>query len=190
MQISTVIFMFATLEQYYTGELILGKINGIDDGSIVYVALCCYTGYYGTDLWKYKRFEFFGIQDITIANIIAAVLTIFAIFSATDNLRNIYLKRNGEHFKKVFAWHTFIAHFGWFFISAILFYSAAAISPAKIMETHPNRVLYAFSFIFIMVIHRMQFTHVTLEIFNPFRRSILISWGLLLSVIISVTFTG
>jgi len=44
---ATMPFYYAILEQYYTGELILPEINGIDDGSILYIAMCFASGYYG-----------------------------------------------------------------------------------------------------------------------------------------------
>jgi ethanolaminephosphotransferase len=46
MLITTIPFYHGTLEQYYTGELILQTVNGADDGSIVYIAFCFYTAYH------------------------------------------------------------------------------------------------------------------------------------------------
>ncbi len=47
MMVTTMPFYFATLEQYYTGELILLEINGIDEGSFVYIFFAFVAGYYG-----------------------------------------------------------------------------------------------------------------------------------------------
>lgn len=44
---STLPFYYAVLEQYYTGELILQSINGIDEGSFVYIFVCFLAGYLG-----------------------------------------------------------------------------------------------------------------------------------------------
>lgn len=46
--VTTIPFFFGTLEQYYTGELILQTVNGADDGSLAYIALCFYCGYNGS----------------------------------------------------------------------------------------------------------------------------------------------
>lgn len=52
MLITVVPFYFALLEQYYTGMLILQYINGVDEGSLVYVGFCFISGFYGSyDLW-------------------------------------------------------------------------------------------------------------------------------------------
>jgi hypothetical protein len=44
---ATMPFYYSVLEQYYTGELILEAINGIDEGSFVYMGFCLAAGYYG-----------------------------------------------------------------------------------------------------------------------------------------------
>ncbi len=50
--VTTMPFYFAMVEQYYTGDLILQKFNAVDDGSIIYIALCLITAYYGTEYWS------------------------------------------------------------------------------------------------------------------------------------------
>lgn len=50
---ATIPFYYSVLEQYYTGELILGPINGVDEGSFVYLFICLIAGYYGnTELFN------------------------------------------------------------------------------------------------------------------------------------------
>lgn len=50
--ISTLPFYYACLEHYYTGALLMQRINGIDDGSIVYMIFCFLTALYGPEnLW-------------------------------------------------------------------------------------------------------------------------------------------
>ncbi len=61
MIVSTMPFYFAVLEQYYTGELILQVVNGVDDGSIAYILMCFATAYYGSDIWK-GEFSLFGAE--------------------------------------------------------------------------------------------------------------------------------
>ena len=60
---TTLPFYFATIEQYYTGELVLREIEGVDDGSLIYIGLALLTGYYGCDMWRTK-FSFFGFPPI------------------------------------------------------------------------------------------------------------------------------
>lgn len=49
------------------------------------------------------------------------------------------------------------------------------------MTTHPRRVMYAFGFQFIILSLRIQLSHVTHDIFNPFRKTNLLTWALLIS---------
>lgn len=78
MVVSTLPFYYATIEQYYTGELILPEINGVDDGSIAYIMMCFYTAYAGTQVWKTKVnvFDMFEMSylDILYLTIFAGIL--------------------------------------------------------------------------------------------------------------------
>lgn len=76
----------------------------------------------------------------------------------------------------------------WYFINALLFFTAVYISPQQIAVTHGKRVCYAFGFNFILIALRVQYSGVTLERFNPFRRTILLTWALLISQILSTIF--
>lgn len=57
-------FYFAVLEQYYTGDLVLPEINGIDEGSFVYVILCFLCGYYGPDAFNETKIPLLGGHSI------------------------------------------------------------------------------------------------------------------------------
>lgn len=93
------------------------------------------------------------------------------------------MKRKNEHFKAVYEKRFFIAHVIFFLINMVIFMVACYVSPSNILSTHPRRVQWAFALQFIIVTIRMQFTHVTLEKFNPFRRTCLLTWSLLIAQI-------
>lgn len=97
------------------------------------------------------------------------------------SLRNIYLKRSSKQFQTVYQFKLFLSHVLWYFINAAIFLLAAYFSPQDIMKTHPRRAMYAFGFQFILLSLRIQLSGVTQERFNPFRRTNLICWALLLS---------
>ncbi len=60
MMIPTLPFYFVLLEQYYTGEMNFPPINGVDEGSLLYLIICLITGYYGAvELWT-SEVEFMG----------------------------------------------------------------------------------------------------------------------------------
>ena len=45
-------FYFSTLEEYYTGGLFLGLLNGVTDGSILVCGLFIFTGICGNDMYR------------------------------------------------------------------------------------------------------------------------------------------
>lgn len=54
MLVSTMPFYYAMLQQYYTGDLVLQVVNGVDDGSFLYIGLCFASAYYGNEIWLSK----------------------------------------------------------------------------------------------------------------------------------------
>jgi hypothetical protein len=77
-------FYFAVLEQYYTGEMILPVINGVDDGSVVLVCMCFASAYYGCiALWK-PEVSIFGFPPLQVSYYFFYALSIFAQLSALD----------------------------------------------------------------------------------------------------------
>jgi hypothetical protein len=97
------------------------------------------------------------------------------------SLRNIYRKRNSERFKKLYRANLFAGQLLWYWINTALFFVAVYFSPQQVAVTHGKRVCYAFGFNFIMIALRVQYSGVTMERFNPFRRTILLTWALLIS---------
>lgn len=51
MTVTTLPFYYTIIEQYYTGTFNLPIVNGVDDGSLVYIMLCFVSGAYGNDIW-------------------------------------------------------------------------------------------------------------------------------------------
>lgn len=107
-----------------------------------------------------------------------------------NSVKNIYVKRKSEQFKAVYQLPYLISHALWYFINAGVFLVAASHSPEDIMTTNPRRVMYAFGFQFILMALRIQLSGVTRERFNPFRRTSIITWAILISHIVHVRFFG
>lgn len=81
MLVTTMPFYFAVLEQYYTGELILPVVNGVDDGSIFYVLFAFMSAYYGCDIWKVE-YSIFGYPPARVSHMVAYFL-LFALSICT-----------------------------------------------------------------------------------------------------------
>ena len=100
-----------------------------------------------------------------------------------DSFVSIIRKSQTEHFRLIYKRSYFIAHMSFYVLNCAIFFAAAYLSPSNILNNHPRRVQWAFGLQFIIVTIRMQYTHVTLERFNPFRRTVLITWSLLIAQI-------
>jgi hypothetical protein len=83
-----------------------------------------------------------------------------------------------------------VSHVSWFFINAGFFLTAAYYSLSNIMNNYPRRVMYAFGFQFILMTLRVQLSGVTLDRFNPFRRTSILTWAVLSAHIIHVFLFG
>jgi len=54
-------FHFCTLEEYYTGGLFLGPLNGVTDGSVAIIILFFIMGFTGNGFWT--EIIYFGEND-------------------------------------------------------------------------------------------------------------------------------
>ena len=195
---TTMPFYFATIEQYYTGELNLPIINGVDDGSLGYIAVGFISAVYGCSWWK-TQYSFFGFPPLQRGHFLLFLLLIFLAKATFDkythhsslitymySMMNIYKKRNSKHFALVYNPALLVCNVLWYFINAGIFFAAAYFSPSNIMTTHPRRVMYAFGFQFILLTLRVQLSHVIQAKFCPFRRTHMLTWSILLLHLVSV----
>ena len=82
MLISLIPFYYGTVEQYYTGELIMQVVNGVDDGSLVYILCCILSGLYGGHIWTH-RWDVMG-HDMKTTDIFRVVLITSQIVCAIE----------------------------------------------------------------------------------------------------------
>ena len=59
-------FYFSTLEEYYTGGLFLGPLNGVSDGSAGIIAIFIVMGFIGNSFWL-NTIEALGCRLVDIA---------------------------------------------------------------------------------------------------------------------------
>jgi hypothetical protein len=81
--VSTMPFYFAVLEQYYTGELVLQVVNGVDDGSFGYILMCFASGYFGVEFWK-QEVSVMGYPPTRVSHILIYVLFAILALSTLD----------------------------------------------------------------------------------------------------------
>jgi hypothetical protein len=175
------------LEQYYTGDLYLGVVNGIDDGSVLYCIMCLVTAYYGSmEFWGEKFTVFEGYGEMQMIYWISLALLLPIIITNITCFYRIFSHRKSAHFKKFYTdAFSFIVHVLIYPINSLIFYLAIYYSPTKIFSTHPRTVMLGWCFLNTLYTHRMQYLFVTEEFYNPIRRTVLFAWALLIPQIVS-----
>ena len=81
--ISTMPFYFAQLEQYYTGELILQEINGVDDGSWLLIGICFAPAFLGYDCFL-QNVSILWLPPMQIKHLIIYGLLVSQIYPTFD----------------------------------------------------------------------------------------------------------
>ena len=84
MFVSIVPFYYATLEQYYTGELIMPRINGVDEGSIVYALVCFISAIWGCRNCWGQKYNILGLGDNTPFMYLSYLVAIALFFAIID----------------------------------------------------------------------------------------------------------
>lgn len=79
-------FYLPTWEEYHTGVLYLGYINGPTEGILAFCVMYGLTGIYGPDLWKTIL-----VADWTIEQVLGALFAVsFVLFALPSSLLNVY----------------------------------------------------------------------------------------------------
>lgn len=150
--VTTCPFYYVLLEQYYTGEMNFPPINAVDDGIFIYVGLAILTGAIGSEkLWT-ALYPVFGTKQ-RLVDIVRVFLNILMPIFACIAFKNIYLKFNSEHTKKLWDTKYFVAQVAYWLISFTTFSLAMYFSVGEIWKTH-NRAM--------QLGHGLQFLYVTL----------------------------
>ena len=139
MMIPTLPFYFVLLEQYYTGEMNFPPINGVDEGSLLYLVVCLITGYYGAEqLWT-AEIEFMG-QKWLRKDLFVGTLQVLLPNAALVAFYQIYRKQGNLQFKRLWDANYFVCQIIFWFVSFGTFLLASVYSPSEIWRTHSRAV--------------------------------------------------
>lgn len=73
-------FHFSTLEEYYTGGLFLGPLNGISDGSLGIIGLFSLMGIFGNGFWNTVIFNAGPKHDICLNELVTLAVILIQVF--------------------------------------------------------------------------------------------------------------
>jgi hypothetical protein len=77
------------------------QINGVDDGSIVYIGICFISAFFGCSN-LFKEYDFPYVGRMRFATFVNMLLSFGLIFAIADNFRNIYKKRSSKCFQEIY----------------------------------------------------------------------------------------
>ena len=101
--ISTWAFYLPTWEEYHTGILYLGYVNGPTEGLLAVIATILISGFFGISVWfkEIHLFSFLGLESVYLIDITMVLFGfIFAFYYAPSCLWTVYweCKRKGNSF--------------------------------------------------------------------------------------------
>ena len=189
--ISTLPFYALTFEEFYTGILVMPAFTGPDDAALAVLFFSCLTAYFGSEeLWA-SEVDVFGFGTMRISHVFAYLLFTFESLSIIFGVvTNLWHCRNNEHFAKRYRPLAFFGHCAFMF-ALIGIYLGYTLLPGSVASTvYPKTTMLAYGGQFIQVILRILVSNVIQDIYNPYRRTILLGWALMGLNAISLVATG
>eukprot|EP00826_Nyctotherus_ovalis_P042958 TRINITY_DN448_c0_g1_i18.p1 TRINITY_DN448_c0_g1~~TRINITY_DN448_c0_g1_i18.p1 ORF type:complete len:373 (-),score=71.90 TRINITY_DN448_c0_g1_i18:64-1182(-) len=153
-------FFFATLEEYYCQRLDLGVINGVSDGCLMIYAIGILSGIYGVELWTMEVFNGWSLIDMVcfvffICSVLTAMGSVLNIMGSKAKLSDMFLRSS-----------TFIA----LNVTFLVHYKFTSLS-----NWYLRILTIAYGLMNCELISHIMLAHITSQVFNPFRPTIVAS---------------
>ena len=105
----------------------------------------------------------------------------------SGSMLKFYKARDETHFKNRFTWSSFLSHGGYMVINILVYDTYGVLCGSDILHTHTRSIVLCYAGQFLQCVLRMIVANASGENFNPYRRTTLIAWGLMIVNIISFT---
>lgn len=187
----TIPFYYLTLESYYLGILVQPAFTGPDDISLIYIAFCFLNGYYGNGMWV-QEYDFIGLGKLKFGHLLLYIMCPIELISILIGVGlNLWHARKNENFKKMYAGKkSFISHISYMIVVCSVFLGYAMIENNQTTKLYPKLLMTAYGSHFLQGTLRAMISGVTLEVFNPFRRSNILMWILMICNGVSIQIHG
>ena len=125
MFISTFPFYYHSLEEFYSGTLVMPQGTGPDDAALVILIVSMGTAYFGSEeIWA-SEVDLFGNGEVRLSHLFGYVLGVWTTAACIFNVStNMWHCRNNEHFEKRYKPLSFLAHLSFMFV--LFFFSSQA----------------------------------------------------------------
>ncbi len=165
-------FFLATLEEYYTGELNFPEFHGVSEGTLIACFAMSMTGFYGRDMWVKNHFNIFG-TDVQLNHIIVFTSFLAGIGFGANSLVKICKNYQGKR-QEIFNDCIVFAIF--FIVCPVI--NVNYSNSIMVHDCHKIiTIIYGFSF--AKVVGHLQLSHILDCEFNPLRKSLILSIGIM-----------
>jgi len=155
-------FVLATWEEYYTGSLTLGRINGPTDGVILAILFAFYAayrpGFWGSQIESvFPNFPIVALRPQPCVDLILVAAAVGMVPTVLANLNAVYsrslhpFKHSLEPIVKLFP----------FMLEAYLGLLWTLYSPSRIFFIHPRIFMWGLGFLFGNMICKLMLAHLT-----------------------------
>jgi ethanolaminephosphotransferase len=163
-------FYLNTWEEYYTGELNLPVLNGVNEGAIIAAFFMHLTGFLGRDFWFYKLFGLIQLNHFLL------LLSFFAgIMYGLDSLIKVVNEYGG---KRLDVYHNLLI----FVFMILTLFLVIFITDSEIILHHPKILILLYGFGFAKLMGHLQLAHIADAKFMQFRKSLMITYIILGSI--------
>ncbi|EFA79145.1 CDP-alcohol phosphatidyltransferase [Heterostelium album PN500] len=190
-------FWMATWEEYHTGTLHLGKINGPDEGIVIICLMFLSTGLFGASIWTTPLRHLIGEQS-SVARLLPNVvlesklnllvviaLTVPTLITVVVNIRNVSraLRQKGKPvapaMKHILVWMIMTGcAFAWYYTSTSIYGSQS------IWMKNPRTVQLSIGILFGELVSRLILSHMCHIKYSVFQLPL---YPLIISTLISIT---
>ncbi|EGC32712.1 hypothetical protein DICPUDRAFT_49392 [Dictyostelium purpureum] len=182
-------FWMATWEEYHTGTLHLGPINGPDEGIVIIVITLLATGFLGSSFWVIRPLESFNflpqiISGLRLNEIVISSLAFPTIITCYFNIKHVVHHLQSKNkpvlpaLSQILVWIIITGcSFIWYYTSTLL------LNENSIWFTNIRTILFSIGFIFGELVSRLILAHMCHEKYNIIQAPLI---PLLLATFVSV----
>lgn len=168
-------FFFATWEEFYTGSLFLGILNGPTDG----VLILCASQIFSALVDDYEHFWSselaFGVSHKTAMIAFYAVCVIFTVAANFVAVARFHWEQPSDRMSEKLRLRDALAATLPFCLSLSCAGAWFAFSGARVFFWQPRLIFWFLGFIFQQQVMHLQLAHICADVYRPWRKTFVIS---------------
>lgn len=191
---ATSVFFSATVEEFYTGEMRLGLINGPNEGLLIAVVANLVTAVIGPSFWRAPS-PFGPPWNLMLLLLTWTCGTVTKIDNWVRICYAIYQRRQAKGrrwrlYPELGKFNYFVAfsRFAPFVVLCGGFFVWIAVSPSNIMQRHPRVMSWVMGFLFCKLVTALMVSHITNDEYHPMGKTVWLVLGVASQYLIQLSF--